>query len=121
MEWIKKFVRSSRFLKDLFVVILFLLILNIFVATLSTYISSASFFDETAVTLLSNLLFLEGALTFTVGIFLHFFFSIGHGRGDSSTKEEAKPYQKYVSLGAFMTIAGVLLLILSICVGELLL
>jgi len=111
MQKIKKFVRFSRnSIKQIFVIVSLLLILDVCAVGFSAYL-----FGQTGVILLSDLLFIEGAIIFVIGIFLYFFSSIEHG------EEENEAHKSYVKIRAFMVVIGVILILASISIGELLL
>ena len=114
MQKIKKLLRFSRSsIKKIFVIVFLSLVSDICAVGLSVFLLNGSFFDQTGIILLSDLLFIEGAIIFSVGSFLYFFFSMGY-RG-----EETEAHTRYMKLGVFMVVIGVILVLASISIGEL--
>jgi len=115
MQRIKKLFRFPWNPQQILIISLLLLVLDTCAAGLSGYFLYASFFSWRGLKLLSDLLFIEGAIGFAVGSFLYFFFSMGHQYRDKDSKHYIT-----ASLGARMMVISVLLIIMSISIGELL-
>lgn len=114
MQKIKKFLRfSMSSIKKFFVIVFLLLVSDICAVGLSVFLLHGSFFDQTGIILLSDLLFVEGAIIFSVGSFLYFFFSMGY------SGEVKETHKRYMKLGVLMVVIGVILVLACISIGEL--
>jgi len=131
MTGTKEYLRIPKLTRNIVLVFLLILILDVLAAGLWTSVLHGCFFCLPQTLITCDLLFLEGAIIFAIGAFLESGIAwplkvSRHPRGRYSAEEKTdnenkKSGKKQLRTGMFMIILGAMLIGSSVTIGQLLL
>lgn len=129
MVRIKKYLKIPKVVRNIILVVLLLLTLDVLAIGLLTNILHGWFFGSSGMTILCDLLFFEGAIIFAIGAFLAsgitWFLGVSrYPRGRYYVEEKMgneirQSSKKQLRTGIFMMILGAMLIGLSVAIGQL--
>ena len=116
LQKLKRF-RLSKISKRFFKIVLFILIFNVLIVILGPYLSAnvPFFSDKSAMHILIDLLFLEGAVIFAIGAFLET--DAAYFPKEKTTDSREGSHEKRISLGVLVMMIGAGLIGLSIIIS----
>jgi len=127
----KEYLKIPKLTRNIVLVFPLILILDILAAGLWTSLLHGCFFCRPQTLIICDLLFLEGAIIFTIGAFLESGIALPlrvsrHPQGRYSAEqkkdnENKKSSKKQLRTGMFMIILGAMLIGSSVTIGQLLL